>query len=166
MSERDGGVQRERAGVVVRPYERGDWDAWRRMRTALWPDQTEDDMRDWLAREDAVTVVALRADGSPCGFAEAATRPYADGCLTSPVAYLEGWWVDEGMRRRGVGRALVATVERWARARGLEELASDALLDNVTSQRAHERIGFEEVERLVVYRKPLGGSGRGVSTSD
>lgn len=32
---------------------------------------------------------------------------------------------------------------------------TDALLDNEGSHRAHERLGFIEVERAVRYRKPL-----------
>ena len=112
-------------------------------------------MRAWLARPDAVVFVAARSGGGLAGFAEAATRPYAEGCATSPVAVLEGWYVDPDVRRHGVGRALVAAVERWSRAAGLRELASDALLDNLTSHRAHARLGFREVERLVCFYKPL-----------
>jgi hypothetical protein len=39
----------------------------------------------------------------------------------------------------------------------IRELALDALLDNVTSPRAHRQLGFVEVERAVRYRKPLAG---------
>ena len=129
------------------------------MRRALWPDEPtatdDDEMRAWLARPDAAVFVAARSGGGLAGFAEAATRPYAEGCATSPVAFLEGWYVDPDVRRRGVGRALVAAVERWACAAGLRELASDALLENVTSHRAHARLGFREIERLVCFSKPL-----------
>ena len=59
------------------------------------------------------------------------------------------------LRRRGVGRALVRAAEEWARGQGLREVASDALLDNVASHRAHEGLGFTEVERAVRYRKSL-----------
>lgn len=145
--------------VDVRPYEPADRAEWRRMRQALWPEEptadADDDLDAWLARPDAVVMVAARAGGGLGGFAEAATRPYAEGCSTSPVAFLEGWYVDPDLRRRGVGRALVASVERWASSAGLRELASDALLDNVVSHRAHARLGFAEVERLVCFRKAL-----------
>jgi hypothetical protein len=45
-------------------------------------------------------------------------------------------------------------VEAWARAR-VRKLAPDALLDNEPCQRAHEQLGFREVERAVRYRKSL-----------
>ncbi len=44
---------------------------------------------------------------------------------------------------------------RWARDRGHREFASDALLENVESQRAHEALGSVEVERAVRFRKVL-----------
>ena len=144
----------------VRTYEPADHAEWLRMRRALWPeiapDAEEADAAEWLARPDAVVLVAVRPDGRGlAGFAELATRPYADGCDTSPVAYLEGWYVDPDARRGGVGAALVRAGEAWARRGGHRELASDALLENTTSQEAHQALGFTEVERAVRYRKSL-----------
>lgn len=144
----------------IREYRPTDRSEWLRMRRVLWPEIVAGDeaaeAAAWLARPDAVVLVAARPDGSGlAGFAELGTRPYADGCDTSPVAYLEGWYVDPDARRRGVGAALVRAGEAWARARGCRELASDALLENTGSQRAHEALGFAEVERAVHYRKPL-----------
>ena len=147
--------------VTVRRLDRSDWDEWRRMRCALWPDERgvhAAEMRDLLAAPDAAVFVAVRAEGGLCGFAEASVRSFAEGCTTRPVAYLEGWYVDPDARRRGAGRALVEAVERWARERGLRELASDATLDNAVSHRAHEATGFVEVDRAVHYRKALGAT--------
>jgi aminoglycoside 6'-N-acetyltransferase I len=140
---------------LIRSYTASDFPEWRRMRTALWPDQTEADMMMWLARADASVIVAEQGPTRLCGFAEVGARSYADGCETSPVAYLEGWYVDADSRRHGVGAQLVQAVERWARSRGFRELASDTDLTNVVSQRAHERLGFSETERSVLYRKAL-----------
>lgn len=147
-------------GIHVRAYESLDNAEWRRMRRALWPeiprDEEADDAAAWLARTDTVVIVADRPDEARlAGFAELGARDYADGCDTSPVAYLEGWYVDDDVRRRGIGAALVRAGEAWARRHGYRELASDALLDNATSHRAHLALGFSEVERAIRYRKAL-----------
>lgn len=130
------------------------------MRCALWPHHSgaehQAEMTAWLTRPHAAVFVCPRESGGLCGFAEVDTRPYVDGCRSSPVAFLEGWYVDPDSRGSGVGRALVDAVEAWARSRGLHELGSDALLDNEASHRAHDRLGFVKVERAVRYRKPIG----------
>lgn len=125
------------------------------MRLALWPDCSDADIDPWFARDDAATFVAERADGSLCGFVEVGSRPYAEGCESSPVGYVEGWWVDPDARRAGTGRALLDAAESWARGRGYTEIASDALLDNRLSHAVHARCGYVEVERIVTFRKPL-----------
>jgi aminoglycoside 6'-N-acetyltransferase I len=140
----------------IRALGAADFAEWGRMRSALWPEQSEADMEAWLRRTDAGVIVAERVPGlGLCGFAEVGERAYADGCATSPVAYLEGWYVDPDRRRLSIGAQLITAVEAWARGRGNRELASDTTLDNVISQRAHERLGFSETERLVLYRKTL-----------
>ena len=95
------------------------------------------------------------ADERLVGFLEAAQRKYADGCDTSPVGYIEGWYVEPDVRRAGVGRALVQAAEDWARQLGLHEMASDCLIDNQISYNAHTSLGYEEVERLIHFRKRL-----------
>ncbi len=64
--------------------------------------------------------------------------------------------MDRARRRRGVGRALCEAFEAWARDRGCRELASDTWPENAASIAAHRRLGFEEVDRVVTFRKPLG----------
>lgn len=150
--------------MEVRVYRREDHAEWLRMRRALWPDIALDDEDEeaarWLARPDTVVFVAARPGGGLAGFAELGERPFADGCDTSPVAYLEGWYVDPDARRAGFGAALIRAGEDWARQRGYCELASDARLDNTTSHLAHAALGFEEVERAIRYRKSLGSQSR------
>ena len=145
--------------VTVRPFRESDWADLERMSIALFPDEDRADLgrhnRSLLAREDAVLFVAERADGSVCGFVEAGNRPYVDGCDTSPVGYIEAWYVDADMRRSGVGRALLAAAEDWARGRGYTEMGSDALLHNEVSHRAHKKSGYEEVDRIVQFKKAL-----------
>jgi len=47
---------------------------------------------------------------------------YADGSLSSPVGYIEGWYVDDDLRGQGIGKALMQTAEDWARSIGLTEM--------------------------------------------
>ena len=62
--------------------------------------------------------VLERPDGRLGGFLEAGTRKYAEGCVTAPVGYIEGWFVDENLRRQGHGHELVNAAEDWARSQG------------------------------------------------
>ena len=143
----------------IREFRDTDWDEWLRMDQALLPDEDhaddEAEMRAVLARSDAAVFIAERPDGSVCGYVEVGTRGYADGCRSSPVPYIEAWYVDADVRQQGYGRALLAAAETWARDRGYTEMASDALLDNAVSLEAHTRSGYEVVERIVQFRKSL-----------
>ena len=129
------------------------------MSIALFPDEDpaglERSMHEYDSREDTELFLAERPDGSIAGFVEAGTRPYADGCDTSPVGFIEAWFVDPDVRQAGYGRALLAAAEDWGRSRGYSEMGSDALLDNLRSHQAHERCGYEEVGRVVQFRKVL-----------
>lgn len=98
--------------------------------------------------------VAERPNGRLGGFLELSVRNYAEGC-SGETPYVESWFVDEDLRGSGIGRGLMEAAEQWARERGFSELGSDALLDNSLSHAAHAALGFELVERIVVFRKPL-----------
>ena len=147
------------AGVRVRRFTAADWDAWLRMGEALFHgeprEEIERGMREFIAQNEGAVFIAERPNGSACGFAEVGLRSYAEGCESSPVPYIEAWYVDEDVRRAGYGRALLRAAEDWAIAGGYREIGSDALLHNVLSHRAHRSCGYEEVERIVVFRKSL-----------
>ena len=145
--------------MTVRRYRDSDWSEWLRMSQALFPTSSDDDhtvdMKRFLGRDDAAVFIAERPDGSVCGYVEAGTRSHADGCETSPVGYIEAWYVDADVRRHGYGRALLAAAEAWAVEQGYREMASDALIDNVTSHEAHKASGYIEGDRVVGFRKVL-----------
>jgi aminoglycoside 6'-N-acetyltransferase I len=104
-----------------------------------------------------LVIFVAEIDGNVVGFAEVGLRSHADGCdARRAVGFLEGWYVDAEHRGRGVGRALVGAAEDWARSKGCREFASDTWTDNEASQRAHEALGFEVVDRCVNYKKTLG----------
>ncbi|MCK5941377.1 MAG: GNAT family N-acetyltransferase [Planctomycetes bacterium] len=139
----------------VRPLPPSEFARWLPLRKALWPD-CSDDMHDveverYLA--DDAAVLLAEADGAAIGFAEVTERERVEGSLEPRVAYLEGWYVVPERRGTGVGRALLAAVESWARSRGLRELASDSDLGNQGSIAAHAALGFRETFRIVQFLK-------------
>jgi len=150
-----------RRSMEIRPVTRADRDEWLRMRTRLYPGSAPEEIDEWLDSDEGTLLVGVavfvadRGDGRLAGFVEIGLRNYAEGCVTTPVAFLEGWYVDPDVRRLGVGTRLVQAAEEWARARGLEEIASDTTLDNAVSLEAHLALGFEEVERQICFRKTL-----------
>ena len=146
--------------MLIRPVETDDKLEWRRMRSSLWPDSPDDHLPEIdhffeNPSDKLATFVAENRRGEICGFIEAGMRPYAEGCQSSPVGYVEGLWVSPDYRKSGVGRALVAAAENWARGFGLSEMASDAEVGNRESQDAHRALGYEEAERIVCFRKEL-----------
>jgi len=147
--------------VRVRPLELRDRRAWAEMRAALWPEEDADELAHETlshfagARAADDVFVAEEAGGRLIGFLELSLRGYAEGCASSPVPYVEAWYVAAEARHGGVGRALVEAAENWARLRGFAEMASDAALQNDASHAAHAALGFAETERIVCYRKSL-----------
>ncbi len=145
--------------MFVREARPEDATEWLRMRNALV--ESEDhaqEIPEFFANnwpEPFAVFVVDRGNGSLAGFVEVGTRPYAEGCDSSPVGYLEMWFVDEDVRRAGVGAMLVRAAEDWARSAGCAEMASDALIDNEVSFHAHHALGYTEVERIVCFRKKL-----------
>ena len=147
------------SAIFIRPAQADDKREWLRMRLALWPDNSMEaahaEMDGYLADPSTPVFVAVRENGNLGGFLEGGLRKYAEGCDSSPVAYLEGWFVDEDLRQQGVGGLLVKAMEVWAREQGCTEIGSDTWLDNETSIQAHFALGYEESERLVHFRKTL-----------
>ena len=140
--------------VLIRPVTPADEASWLEMRGALWPGSQDDHARqiarffDGKSREPLAVLLAHDHNGRAVGFAELSIRPYAEGCTTDRVGFLEGWYVVPEARGRGIGRALVSASEDWARSQGCSEFASDAEVDNEVSIAAHLALGF--VDRGVV----------------
>lgn len=131
---------------------------WFNMRKGIWPEAPDDylnfDLDDILASENDAVFFAV-AEGRPVGMIEARIREYGEGCETSPVGYIEGWFVYPNMRGQGISGALTQCAEDWVRGKGCTEMASDTWLDNEASIRAHVKLGYFEVERLIHFVKQL-----------
>ena len=153
--------------VFIRPAHSPDLDQLARLCEELWPASSAQEharelrlilqgKADRVLTMPLTILVAEAGDGTLVGFVEVDLRSHADGCNPAQaVAYIEGWYVAEPYRLRGVGAKLIAEAEHWARNHRCIEIASDALIDNQLSQRAHEALGYEVVDRCVHYRKKL-----------
>ncbi|HEY4013961.1 MAG TPA: GNAT family N-acetyltransferase [Polyangiaceae bacterium] len=152
--------------ILVRAATIGDLEAVARSFHALWPEgslvEHRADAEAILrgAPPSSLPLVVLVAtdgeDGEILGVIEVGLRSHADGCdARHPVGFIEGWYVEPAHRARGVGRALMRAAEDWSKAQGCREVASDTWADHEPSQRAHEALGFEVVDRCVHFRKAL-----------
>jgi aminoglycoside 6'-N-acetyltransferase I len=159
MSLRKHPIDRRVIDLRVRVLEASDGPAWAEMRAALWPEASaEEHARDIddVLRSDRVWGFIAEVHGMPAGFAELAIRDYANGCASRPVPFLEGIFVREEFRRRGIGARLMAYAEEFVAARGFTEIGSDTDIANRASHAAHRSWGFVETERVVYFRKVLG----------
>jgi aminoglycoside 6'-N-acetyltransferase I len=145
--------------TLIRRATLDDKPDWLRMRLLLWIYSTapeiESELDSILDDPGQAVFIASTFDGRRVGFVEASTRSHGEGCETSPVGYIEGWYVDEDLRGMGIGKRLVETAEEWARSKGYQEMASDTWLENEASIYAHLKMGYWEVERLVHFVKRL-----------
>lgn len=146
-------------GMKIREIVESDRADWVRLREALWPGSLSDHDKETRKHFDdpakAPRVFVAEAGGRLVGFLELDYRKYAPGCRSSPVPFIEGWYVEPGLQRRGIGRALIEAAEAYARAAGHHEIASDAERDNACGIAAHLALGYEEVERVVCFRRSL-----------
>jgi aminoglycoside 6'-N-acetyltransferase I len=144
--------------IAIRRITPQDKAEWLRMRKGIWleaPDEYLDyDMDDVLASDRYAVFFAVSGD-TPVGMIEVRLRESAEGCFSNPVGYLEAWFVDENLRGKGIAGALTDAAENWARSKGCTDMASDTWLENETSIRAHAKMGYVEVERLVHFVKRL-----------
>ena len=144
---------------IVREIVDGDRAAWVRLRDALWPGSLSDHEAETRAYFEAGAqtpiVFVADVDGRVVGFLELDFRKYAPGCASSPVPFIEGWHVEAAHQRRGIGRALVEAAEARALAMGFTEIASDSELGNDDGIAAHRALGYEEIERVVSFRRSL-----------
>ncbi|ACK72350.1 GCN5-related N-acetyltransferase [Gloeothece citriformis PCC 7424] len=137
-----------------------DHQQWLLMRHRLWPESELEE----LAQE--IKAIAKQPDTQPVfvvrnsqqeviGFLEASLRDYVDGCKSSPVPFIEGIYVKPNHRHQGVGKALVETMITWAKNQGFIEIASDTTFENTLSQTVHQHLGFEAIERIIIWRKSI-----------
>lgn len=125
----------------------------------LWPDNEindlEKEMINYIISDIGVVLIYFN-ETLPVGFAQCSLRnDYVEGTESCPVGYLEGIFVKEDFRNRGIGKKLLIQCEKWAKNKGCSEFASDCELDNKESLKFHLLLGFEEANRIICFKKNL-----------
>jgi ribosomal protein S18 acetylase RimI-like enzyme len=160
--------------MIVRPLKPGDQGAVlalsRRLTTgvAAWRDQDRvaDAARGWVegslaaGRPGHVVFVAV-ARGAECpdgaegaeeevvGFVSVGEKKHFTGQVDGYIGELV---TAEAMEGQGVGRALMATAEDWARQRGLSNLTLETGAANVRARKFYEQLGYLEEEVRLTRR--------------
>lgn len=140
--------------IDIRVLGADDWQVWRRLRLAAlgeapyafasrladWqgPSDTEERWRARLAGSHTHDLVA-EDGGGPVGMASGITTAAPD------TVELISMWVAPPARGRGVGDALIAGVELWARRLGAGTLRLSVAEGNAAAAAVYRRNGFHDV---------------------
>lgn len=112
-----------------------------------------------LCLEDqARLVLVAQANGDLAGFSVGHLQPYL--ILPTRECYISELFVGAGHRGRGVGSALLASMEQWAKDNGCYRL----MLINGKTRQAYQRgfyakRGWQERPEVANFVKDLGGGG-------
>jgi ribosomal protein S18 acetylase RimI-like enzyme len=148
----------------VRAYESGDQEQVLQLAgrltevVAAWLDRqaVASAARNWILEsigsmgESAAMFVVDDGSGNVLGFASVAVRQHFTGVQQ---AYIGELAVAANAEGRGVGRALVEEVERWAMAHELPAVTLETGSDNHHARLFYQRLGYQE-ESVTLTRVP------------
>ena len=109
-------------------------------------------LNDFLGHDDHLVLVAINADDKPIGWIHAVV---AHRIESDAFVELGGLVVSESQRGRGIGTALLAKAEQWARKRGAKVIR---VRSNVVRERAqvfYLETGYKQTKTTHVFQKNL-----------
>lgn len=130
------------------------------MSSELWPKddpkEIRKECRNILSSSKNEVFLCQTDKKQVVGFVSVSLRnQYIPGASKYPVGYLEGLYVKEEYRKKGVAKELVIKAENWAKKQGCLEMVSDTWDWNIDSQKFHEKLGFIKKDILVHYIKTI-----------
>jgi GNAT superfamily N-acetyltransferase len=105
-----------------------------------------------LGRDDEAVIVATVSSGQVVGWLHGSEQELLESGRRCEIL---GLVVDPHHRGQGVGRRLVAAVEQWAMARGLEQMAVRSNIVRAESHPFYAGLGYVRTKTQHAYRKPL-----------
>ena len=146
------------SAVACREMKRGDLDA-------VWPlleqlgyeitrEQLEARFEMIWAASDHLLLVAEQGD-RVAGFLHASVRPALE---KPPEPVVQAMAVDKSARRAGIGGALMAAAESWARDGGFSSISLYSQVERSDAHAFYTRLGFRPVATSALLRKALGDS--------
>jgi GNAT superfamily N-acetyltransferase len=128
--------------TVLRDVTAADFTAVRRLIGQLGYVPEESEFRARFERVLATPghrVIVAEEDGAVVGVLHVFERPALDkGC----EAVIQALVVDDRVRSRGIGEALMREAEAWARSRGLAATSLYTRIDREKARAFYERIGY------------------------
>ena len=158
--------QSDKDEMTIKVASEADKAEWLRLRMALWPDVSKEiherEMDAMCSDSERFAVFVVPGPNDRLlGFLEVSIREIIDeGCIFKHIGYIEGWYVEPDWRRKGIGGELVKAAEEWASGKGVTEMGSDTGIEDIVSQKAHQALGYQEQDRLILYRKAFGDARR------
>ena len=151
--ESESSSQMARSQIAVRPFSAEDQQFLTRVAPRIHPGQTvsprdpealdqffSDLQRGKLLTEPGAEAFVATIDGEPCGVVS--VHPDTDYFTGHPRAYVDILVVAREAEGKGVGRALMDRVERWARDRAFREVVLDVIAGNQGAIAFYERQGY------------------------
>ena len=163
VAERASVAEPAAAVARVRPATTRDLDAVVALRVALLREHPEHPIygrlraeverraRDLFAaqlRSRAETILLAELAGEVVGIIRCVESIGSPLLEPARYAYVSSAYVRPDVRRRGVLRALMAEVERWSRARGLDQMRLHNVAGSESAEHAWDALGFEIVEQV------------------
>jgi len=149
--------------VNTRPARAADAPAIAALVAQLGYDTAPSDVADRLARLLARSdhrFVAAEGDGQLLGWVHVELSESVD---VGSLAVIAGLVVDRAHRRQGVGAALMAEAEAWARQQGCPLMRLRSSATRTPAHRFYEGLGYRNVKTQYSFVKPLDARGAQVA---
>lgn len=146
--------------MIIQKIKKEDFTVWLEMGLLLWPkhskNELEKEFEEILKSKREETFLCKDDKGNYAGFINVSLRhEHVQGATSSPVGYIEGIFVKDQYRKKGIAKKLIDAGEKWAKNKGCKEIGSDTELHNKTSQAFHKKLGFKEDGTLIHFIKKI-----------